>query len=109
MTTITIKKNGTTTQSTALPLQANNTKLPTKSAAKPHSPRLWEILIGKRCELTLKLGHIIWADVIGFHAHTLTTNNAKIQRRDSDAIEVCSRTVHVDCQNIAIAIEQEQS
>jgi hypothetical protein len=109
MTTITIKKNGTTMHNTALPLHTNNTKLSAKSAAKPHSPRQWENLIGKRCELTLKLGHIIWADVIGFHAHTLTTNNAKIQRRDSDVIEVCSRTVHVDCQNIAIAIEQEQS
>jgi hypothetical protein len=109
MKTITIKKASTAVQSTTLPLQTNKTHPPTKSAAKPHAPKQWESLIGKRCELTLKLGHIVWADVVGIHAHTLTTNNARIQRRDSVAIEVCSGTVHVDCQNIAIAIEQEQS
>lgn len=109
MTTITIKKNGKSSENTALPSQASNTKPPTKSLAKPNASRQWENLIGKRYEITLKIGHIIWADVLGIHAHTLTTNNARIQRRDSDAIEVCSRIVHVDCQNIAIAIEQEQS
>lgn len=109
MTTITIKKNGKTSENTNLPTPPTNSKPPTKSLAKPHTSRQWENLIGKRYELILKPGHIVWADVTSIHAHTLTTSNARIQRRDAELIEICTGLVHIDCQNIAVAIEQERS
>lgn len=109
MTTITLKKSGVTTQSTCESHQAALPKKSGKPATKTQSPRQWENLVGKRYELILKVGHIIRADVIGIYAHTLTVTNMQLERRDSDVVESYPQSAHIDCQNIAIAIEEVQS
>lgn len=94
-------------QDITLPFKAGTASLPVKSASKPQQLRQWEHLIGKSCEFILKIGYTVWGHVDGYNAHSLCITNASIQRRDAQILERHLFPIHIDCQNIAIAIEQE--
>lgn len=75
---------------------------------KKHTPtpkKQWDQLIGKRVEVTTKIGYVItgWAETS--QAHVLTIIDATIKRRDSPENERQSKPVHIGCENIAIAVE----
>ena len=72
---------------------------------EPTPKKQWDQLIGKRVEIITKIGYLItgWAE--SSQAHVLTVIEATIQRRDSSETERQSKPVHIDCGNIAVAIE----
>jgi hypothetical protein len=72
-----------------------------ESAAK----KQWDQLIGKRVEITTKMGYVITGWVETSQAHVLTVIDATVKRRDSPEIERQSKPVHIGCENIAVAIE----
>ncbi len=83
----------------------NTLHLKKKPTPTPTPKKQWDQLIGKRVEVTTKIGYVItgWAETI--QAHVLTIIDATIKRRDSPEIERQSKPVHIGCENIAIAVE----
>ena len=65
----------------------------------------WDQLIGKRVEVTTKIGYVITGWVEASQAHVLTVIDATVKRRDSPETERQSMPVHIGCENIAMAIE----
>ena len=76
-----------------------------KKKPPPTRKKQWDQLIGKRVEITTKMGYVItgWAE--SSQAHVLTVIDATVKRRDSPETERQSMPVHIGCENIAMAIE----
>ena len=83
----------------------NTLHLKKKTVPESAPKKQWDQLIGKRVEVTTKMGYVVtgWAEAS--QAHVLTVIDATVKRRDSPEIERQSKPVHIGCENIAIAFE----